>query len=162
MRDHINEHDMTKKMMDIIRGGYKKNLITEQDTDGMNIRPDPDPQKDTITVKQPNKEPIAKDASGNETKQYTLYKKYEKELESILGPSIEIDSFIIYKEDKNAILTGTIMLDGNTKYISFELNAKSQDVKSNSNNISGNEDNDIKSKLTGYFEDWKKSISEDI
>ena len=31
MKENINEHDMTKKMMSIIRGGYKAKLLNEQD-----------------------------------------------------------------------------------------------------------------------------------
>jgi hypothetical protein len=160
MRDHINEHDMTKKMMDIIRGGYKKNLITEQDTDGMDIRPDSDPQKDAITVKQPNKEPISKDASGNETEEYSLYNKYDGELESNVGQSVNIESFIIYIKNGYAVLTGKIILDSkDNSFITFDMTSNGN-IEIDANNISGGDNADIvQKKLFGYFDKWKIDVN---
>lgn len=160
MREHINEHDMTKKMMDIIRGGFKKSLITEQDIDTMNIRTDSDSQKDTITVKQPNKEPIAKDASGNETEEYALYNTYNKELESSVGQSVNIDSFIIYIKDGYAVLTGKIVLDSqNNSYIEFDM-VSNGNIEIDAENISGGDNSDIiQKKLFGYYNNWRKDIN---
>lgn len=81
MGNNINEHDMTKKMMDVIRGGYKSKLIFEGD------------QQDTIT-------PTKGDAVFNDE-----YKK----LSEIVDPSIEITNFKIYPVDKNAIIEGNML-----------------------------------------------------
>ena len=52
MKDSINEHDMTKKMMSVMRGGYKP-LLTEfvnaPDLKTQQIEPEVDPESETQT-----------------------------------------------------------------------------------------------------------------
>jgi hypothetical protein len=45
MKERIDEHDMTKKMMDIMRGGYKSRLITEAEEQ-------PEQQSDSMVEKE--------------------------------------------------------------------------------------------------------------
>ena len=76
MKENINEHDMTKKMMDIMRGGYKNKLITEADEIEKAI---PIDDKDTL-------EPKKGDA---------VYSAELKKLQNIVDPSAEITNFKI-------------------------------------------------------------------
>ena len=102
MENNINEHDMTKKMMDIIRGGYKSRLITEADEQNQTaepeMKPDAGDQKDTLSPKKG-------DAVFNDE-----YKK----LSEIVDPSVEITNFKIYPIDKKASLR--CFLEDNIKY----------------------------------------------
>ena len=137
MKDNINEHDMTKKMMDIIRGGYKFKLITEADEQNQagepqtDLSPDAGDQKDTISPKKG-------DAVFNDE-----YKK----LSEIVDPSAEITNFKIYPVDKNA----------------FKMELKEDEVKIDTGTIGLNDDNnEILKKLQGYFKNWKNEWAKKI
>ena len=47
MKENINEHDMTKNMMKIMRGGYKSKLLVEIEDQDASL--ESDDQKDTLT-----------------------------------------------------------------------------------------------------------------
>jgi hypothetical protein len=162
MKQNLNEHEMTQKMIDAIRGNHKKMLIKEQDEENMGkeIRVDDDDQKDTITIKKPNEPVIKTDAQGNETGEYGLYKKYLKAIKGALTTSVKIDSFIIYTEEDYAVLSGRIVLNKeNESEIEFTM-VSNGDVTINSKNITaGSNSGDINNKILGYFEIWKKEIN---
>jgi hypothetical protein len=162
MKQNLNEHEMTQKMIDAIRGNHKKMLIKEQDEENMGkeIRVDDDDQKDTITIKKPNEPVIKTDAQGNETEEYGLYKKYLEAVEGALRTSVKIDSFIIYTEENYAVLSGRIVLNKeNESEIEFTM-VSNGDVTINSKNITaGSNSGDIDNKILGYFEIWKKEIN---
>lgn len=147
MENNINEHDMTKKMMDVIRGGYKSKLITEADeqvqTAEPELKPDAGDQKDTIS-------PTKGDAVFNDE-----YKK----LSEIVDPSAEITNFKIYPVDKNAIIEGNIM----NNRAQFKMELSENEVKVDTGTIGLNDDNnEILKKLQGYFKNWKNEWAKKI
>lgn len=147
MGNNINEHDMTKKMMDIIRGGYKSKLINEADetaqTAEPEMKPDSGDQKDTIT-------PTKGDAVFNDE-----YKK----LSEIVDPSVEITNFKIYPIDKNAIIEGNIL----NNRAQFKMELSEDEVKVDTGTIGLNDDNnEILKKLQGYFKNWKNEWAKKI
>ena len=84
MKQRINEHDMTKKMMDILRGGYKDMLTEEVDN-----------QKDTKDYTTSN----------------PIYQEELKKIKETVDSSIEIDEFRSYinPNNKNVMMTGTML-----------------------------------------------------
>jgi hypothetical protein len=147
MEKNINEHDMTKKMMDIIRGGYKSRLITEADeqnpTAEPEMKPDVGDQKDTLSPKKG-------DAVFNDE-----YKK----LSEIVDPSVEITNFKIYPIDKNAIIEGNIL----NNRAQFKMELSEDEAKVDTGTIGLNDDNnEILKKLQGYFKNWKNEWSKKI
>jgi len=162
MKENINEHDMTKRMMDIIRGGFKTRLITEVDeptqpTQDVNsqaqIVPKIDDRRDTVEIK-----------SGDAM--------FEEELKSLteIDKSATIDSFIIYLKPKqdsntqtepsnenvnnenNAIMKGEF-LHGLASY-TMELNKNEMII--NTKPMSLNQKNpQILNMMQGYFENWR-------
>lgn len=147
MGNNINEHDMTKKMMDIIRGGYKSKLINEADELGQTAEPEMTPdsgdQKDTIS-------PTKGDAVFNDE-----YKK----LSEIVDPSVEITNFKIYPIDKNAIIEGNIL----NNRAQFKMELSEDEVKVDTGTIGLNDDNnEILRKLQGYFKNWKNEWAKKI
>ena len=79
MINRIDEHDMTKKMVNIIRGDYKKILIENQN--------------DTLDIS--NGDPVYKD-------------EYNK-LSEIVDPSVDITNFKIYPVDRNVVIEGKLL-----------------------------------------------------
>jgi len=142
MKENINEHDMTKKMMEVIRGGYRSKLITEAEEQPSEDNTGGD-QKDTISPKEG-------DAVFNDE-----YKK----LSEIVDPSVGITNFKIYPVDKNAFIEGNIM--NNRAQFKMELNK--DEVKVDTGTIGLNDDNnEILKKLQGYFKNWKNEWAKKI
>ena len=128
MKEHINEHDMTKKMMDVIRGGYR-GIITEESDD----------QKDTIEY-----------GPGN-----PIYQEELKKIKDIVDSSIEIDNFNSYinPENKNVVMTGT-MLFGKLAF-RFELIKDEAELSTVEPYDLTAENNSKINKMTGYFQKWR-------
>ena len=164
MKQNLNEHEMTQKMIDAIRGNQKKMLIKEQDEENMGkeIRVDDDDQKDTITIKKPNEPVIKTDAQGNETEEYKLYEKCLNDIKDILGKkNVKIDSFIIYIGGGYASLSGSVLLDNaSNSFIKFTMYSNNDKPEIETENIEFNDEEiyDVK-KLKGYFDSWKKEIN---
>lgn len=139
MKEKINEHDMTKKMMDIIRGGYKV-MLNEEIED----------QKDTKEY-----------TSGDSTYQDEL-----KKIKDTVDSSIEIDEFRSYinPENKNVMMTGT-MLFGKVKF-RFELIRDEAELSTVEPYDLTSENNEKISKMIGYFKNWRdewaKRITEEL
>jgi len=127
MKERINEHDMTKKMMDVIRGGY------------MGIIKEVDEQKDTIEY-----------GPGN-----TVYQEELKKIKDIVDSSIEIDNFNAYinPQNKNVIMTGT-MLFGKLSF-RFELIKDEAELSTVEPYDLTAENNNKVNKITGYFQKWR-------
>jgi hypothetical protein len=142
MKENINEHDMTKKMMEVIRGGYRSKLITEAEEQPSEDNTGGD-QKDTISPKEG-------DAVFNDE-----YKK----LSEIVDPSVEITNFKIYPVDKNAIIEGNIL----NNRAQFKMELSEDEVKVDTGTIGLNDDNnEILKKLQGYFKNWKNEWAKKI
>lgn len=129
MSERINEHDMTKKMMEIMRGGFKDKLITENDG-----------QNDVIS-------PVKGDAVFNEEL---------KKLQDTVDPRVKITNFKIYPTDENVIIEGTFLQreDQNTG-IKFKMSLASGEIETSMNNIDlSDKVSLLLQKLKGYYENW--------
>ena len=139
MKQHINEHDMTKKMMDILRGGYKDMLTEEVDN-----------QKDT------------KDYATTDP----IYQEELKKIKETVDSSIEIDEFRSYinPNNKNVMMTGT-MLFGKVIF-RFELIRDEAELSTIEPYDLTIENNEKISKMIGYFKNWRdewaKKITEEM
>jgi hypothetical protein len=145
MKENINEHDMTKKMMDIIRGGYKSRLITEVENQGQTAPSDRniDNEKDTINVNKGD----------------AVFNNEYKKLSETVDPSIDITNFKIYPVDKNAIIEGTLLNNRAT----FKMELTADEVLIDTGSIGLNDDNnEILKKIQGYFKNWKDEWAKKI
>jgi hypothetical protein len=160
MRENINEHDMTKKMMDIMRGGYKKNLLseavenTQQDTNNQpaaNNEPiegeiDSDDQKDTITVSA--SDPVFQDES--------------KKLRDIVGSSAKINDFKIFPSQGNVIISGSLNQgEGENTGIQFIMSLLARKIQITMNNIEVDDEVDAElTKLRGHYKNFENEWDE--
>lgn len=125
MKDRINEYDMTKKMMDIIRGDYKT-LLTEND-------------KDTINPQQGD----------------AIFKDELNKLQDTVDPSVRISSFKIYPNDHNVIIDGTFLQKNDESGITFKMDLANGDIETSMNNIDlSDKVSQLLQKLKGYYENW--------
>lgn len=136
MKQNINEHDMTKNMMEIIRGGFKK-LIREADEQ---LSPDPDDQKDTLT-------PVKGDA---------VFKEELNKLMDTVDSSAQITNFKIYPSDRNVMIEGTLLEGENEgSGIKFKMMLKKRDIETSMDNIELDDNISlILQKLRGYYQNW--------
>lgn len=126
-KNRIDEHDMTKKMMDTIRGGFKK-VIKEQ-TEG-----------DTITV-------LPTDAE---------YQDQLKKLETV-HPSADITNFKIYPNDGNVIIDGEFLPNETQEsgiVFSLALTAREVKIQMNGQNDLDNQVSQLLTRLEGYYDKW--------
>lgn len=136
MKNSINEHDMTKKMMDIIRGGYKSRLISEADE----MAPEPDDYRDTLDVKKTD----------------SVYKAELKKLQDIVDPRVEITNFKIYTQDSNVLMEGIFLKGENEDTgIKFRMSLAAGEINITMSNIEVTDKVSLLlTKLKGYYENW--------
>jgi len=128
--ENINEHDMTKKMMDVMRGGYKSKLITEQSSSDV----------DTINPKKGD----------------AVFNTELRKLQDTVDPRVSITNFKIYPVDGNVILDGVFLKgeDDNTGII-FKMSLAKGEIETTMNNIDLNDKvSNLLNKLKGYYENW--------
>lgn len=126
-KERLDEHDMTKKMMDVMRGGYK-GLLNE------------DVNEDTIT-------PQKGDA---------IYNEEIKKLQDTVDPRVKITSFKIYPSDENVIIQGVFLKredEDSGIHFSMSLNAGEVDTTMKSIELS-DKVSLILQKIKGYYENW--------
>lgn len=128
MKDKINEHDFTKKMMSIIRGGYKDKLINEEE------------DKDTLS-------PQPDDA---------VFKDELSKLQDVVDPRVNITNFKIYTVDQNVIIEGTFLQqESKDSGINFRMSLAKGDVETTMNNIElSDKVSLLLQKLKGYYQNW--------
>jgi len=143
MKEKINEHDMTKRMMAILRGGYKKYLITEENTNN---------QEDILSSQKDNNQ---KDTLSPQ-KGDSVYEEELKKLMDIVDSSAQISNFKIYPIDRNVIIEGKL-LEGEDKNsgIIFEMNLKKRELTTTMEGIDLTDNVSlILQKLKGYYQNW--------
>jgi hypothetical protein len=146
MKENINEHDMTKRMMDIMRGGFKP-LLTENEEPVVDS-PKPSESNDVIT-------PVSGDAIFNEELQ---------KLRDTVSPRIKITSFKIYPTDENVIIDGVMEYkESEGTGITFKMSLAAGEVETTMNDIELNDNvSDLLHKLKGYYEnfrlEWSKKL----
>jgi len=129
--ENINEHDQTKKMIDIMRGGYKKSLITENEG-----------HDDTIS-------PVPSDA---------VFKDELKKLNDTVDSSGRITNFKIYPIAVNVIIEGTFLPgEDEGSGITFKMSLKKGEIETSMNNIELSDNiSGLLTRLKGYYENWVK------
>jgi len=129
MKENINEHDMTKKMMEIMRGGFKNRLITENDG-----------QDDTVSPKPGD----------------AVFNDELKKLQDTVEPRVKITNFKIYPTDENVIIEGVFLQRENQDSgIHFKMSLAAGDIETSMNNIDLSDKVSILlQKLNGYYENW--------
>ena len=143
MKERINEHDMTKRMMDIMRGGYKPLLSEEATNMGMSATPqegEPAESKDVIT-------PVAGDAVFNDEL---------KKLQDTVDPRVKITSFKIYPVDENVIIEGVFLQrEKEGTGITFRMSLAAGEIETSMNDIElSDKVSLLLQKLKGYYENW--------
>lgn len=152
MKESINEHDMTKKMMDIMRGGFKPLLKENEEPVAnepiTNDMVNPTEADDVVT-------PVAGDAVFNDELQ---------KLRDTVSPRIKITSFKIYPTDENVIIDGVMEYkESEGTGITFKMSLAAGDVETTMNDIELNDNiSDLLHKLKGYYEnfrlEWSKKL----
>jgi hypothetical protein len=152
MKESINEHDMTKRMMDIMRGGFKPLLKENEEPVAnepiTNDTVNPTEADDVVT-------PVAGDAVFNDELQ---------KLRDTVSPRIKITSFKIYPTDENVIIDGVMEYkESEGTGITFKMSLAAGDVETTMNDIELNDNiSDLLHKLKGYYEnfrlEWSKKL----
>ncbi len=146
MKDIINEHDHTKKMLDIIRGGYVdiNRIITENDAES---DAPTDAVNDTESDADNNLSPVEGDSIFNEE----LTK-----LRDTVDPKVKITNFKIYPNDDNVLIEGVFLqnegLDSGIKF-KMKLEASEIEIKINAIDLTDKVLN-LLQKLKGYYQNW--------
>ena len=167
MKEKINEHDMTKKMMEVIRGGYTSKLMTEENATDNNpsVNPTPSPKLE----------------GGDENKVLDIKPKdavYKDQLGKLqaLNSRVTIDFFKIYTDPDNAnvhmgvvFLQGAIasgdgsndadqenwMNKGNRSGVYFELDLLNGYKPPVVKNVSNSDLSQLLDKLEGFYQNWE-------
>lgn len=128
MKQNINEHDMTKKMMDIVRGGFKS-LLKENDGRDDTISPSPSD---------------------------SVFKDELKKLQDTVDPRVKITNFKIYPSDENVIIEGTFLQrESEDSGIKFKMSLAAGDIETSMNDIELDDKVSLLlQKLKGYYENW--------
>jgi hypothetical protein len=148
MKENINEHDMTKKMMDILRGGHKNMLKEETQADisqadisqDDSLPADGSEDKDTITV----------------TPDDAVFKDELKKLQGTVDPRVKITSFKIYPVDENVILEGVFLQrESEGTGITFIMSLAAGEIETSMTDIElSDKVSLLLQKLKGYYENW--------
>jgi hypothetical protein len=158
--EKLNEHDMTKKMMDVMRGGYKSLLTEFVDTPNMGtqqIKQQPDPEQPTTkmvdTVDGPEPDGTLTPVQGD-----AVFNDELKKLQDTVDSSVEITNFKIYPSDKNIMIEG-ILEERNTQDsgIKFRMELKAGEIKTSMSDVDlTDEISTILNALQGYYINWRK------
>ncbi len=174
MKDRIDEHDMTKDMMAIMRGGYKS-LLKEADEPLAPADPnsapaaDPNaapqaPSNDIRALKPDPQNPdeliiASSDANGrvevNPNKDYSNV--YNTELNGLktLDSRVKITSFIIYVGDNPDVEIKVTFLPTANSGIDATLRFSENNLLLNTRNLVNTIDvQQLTNKLTGYYSTW--------
>ncbi len=163
MKENINEHDMTKRMMDIIRNSQKR-IIKEADEPQVGptqpqIVPGDDLPEEPKMAKPPKdgREPLIQlDSTYIELdKNDQRVKDLAKKLEDIAN--ITITSVYVSK-NKDLVITGAALQYQNSG-LYFTMALSNKDVVSSSENVEGDEANEIIKKLQGFLKNLRDDVA---
>lgn len=160
MKENINEHDMTKKMMDSIRNGFKT-LVTEEveqpeteveDADAETVAGDdlPEPTEEEGIEKESEDtiSPVSGDAVFNDEL---------KKLQDTVNASAKITNFKIYPSDDNVMIEGAFLRNENENsgiHFTMALNAREVKLEMQGSNDLDDDVIDLLKKLKGYYKVW--------
>jgi hypothetical protein len=174
MKERIDEHDMTKDMMAIMRGGYKS-LLREADEPVPPADPNAAPPADPNSVPQAPENDIralkpdpenpdelviaSSDANGkvevNPNKDYTNVYNTELNGFKTLDSRVKITSFIIFVGDNPDVEIKVTFLPTANSGIDATLRFSENNLLLNSRNLVNTTDvQQLTNKLTGYYSTW--------
>lgn len=165
MKDRIDEHDMTKRMMDIMRGGYK-GLINEAEFQDAQTQGQPSSdQVNPSDLDQSQEAPLPSDTIQL-TPQDATYQTELKTMRDTVDDSVNFTSFNIYPEDENVVIDGYLeKRNADNSGIFFKMDKNASDIETSMVDVElDDEINEIVKRLTGYYQifvkTWKKNIHE--
>jgi len=125
----INEHDMTKKMIDTIRGGYKT-LLNEQEDSSINLK------------------------AGDQ-----VFDDELKKFSDTVDPRVEFTLFNIYPNDQNVIITGKLDIGIEFRMSKkdtdgLKIKTDNMDVNSDNTNIL----NKLNGYYQNWVRDWAEKL----
>jgi hypothetical protein len=150
MKKNINEHDKTKEMMSILRGGFKTRLISEEVEQSQSVEepqlvpgddlPEPETEQDTISPK-----------SGD-----SVFNEELKKLQDTVDPRVKITNFKIYPVDQNAIIEGVFLQrESEESGIHFKMSLSAGELQTSMEQIELDDKvSFVLQKLKGYYENW--------
>ena len=146
MKENINEHDMTKKMMSVMRGGYKLLMEDEGATEGATegaSNPPLDAVEDSGDTISPKK--------GD-----SVFNDELKKLQDTVDPRVKITNFKIYPVDENVILEGVFLQrESQESGIKFRMSLAAGDIQTSMTDIElSDKVSLLLQKLKGYYENW--------
>lgn len=178
MRENINEHDMTKKMMQIIRSQQKplikeieepQNNLSNQATQLIPGDDLPEPEEDK-TAKPPKLGKVPKDVKMDSSyfeldRNDPRFKKVEDEIKNIVDGTVTITSVYINKPInetgfKDLVIVGKALNygedeTGSEKGLFFTLALSEDKVKYDIVSLEGNEFTNVVDKLQRYLNKLK-------
>lgn len=154
MKENINEHDKTKQMMDIMRGGFKK-LIKEDDTQPMDAVTAPQPKPLEAGDDLPEPEQDGEDTLSPQPGD-SAFKDELKKLQDTVDPRVKITNFKIYTADQNVIIEGVLLQrESENSGIHFKMDLAAGDIETSMQDIELDDKVSlVLQKLKGYYENW--------
>jgi len=164
MKENINEHDMTKRMMQIIRGQQKSlikeveepinNLVQQPLTPGDDL---PEPEEKLAKSPNEGREPMIKlnDTYIQLDKDDQRVKDLSKKLEDIANVNI---TSVYVSPSKDLVVTGeALQYEDSGMFFTMALSKK--DVLTSSENVEGDEPNEIIKKLQGFLDNLRDDVA---
>lgn len=159
MNERINEHDMTKRMMDVMRGGYKGLLTELRNTPSLDTGFDPNADQNNgpapaIDSSQPQ---VSNDTI--ELKQGdAVFNDELNQMRDIVDGTVEFTSFNIYPTDKNVVIDGYMQKqESEDSGIFFKMAVTSSDIQTSMVDVELDDNvNEALQRLKGYYEKFKK------
>jgi hypothetical protein len=146
MKENINEHDKTKQMMNIMRGGFKS-IINEEDTMG-------NPGQEQMQPEVDGEEP---EATKSPVKGGALWKEELEGLQTI-DKRVRIDNFKIYPQNEDVLLEGTFLpkpdINAGVKFKMTLLGSNPELIPSSENIVLETNLVSLLGKLIGYYKNW--------
>jgi hypothetical protein len=142
----LEEHDMTKKMLDTIRGGR---LITEVEevSGGLDT-----PVTNDVSNTQQAQPSESEDLNPDELR------KLEKAFMDSVSPKVEFKEFKIYRKERNAVFSGVFQDLGGMEWVMSLKDSDGLNISAESLKL---DDTAIKTlhSLYGFYKNWSKEWS---
>lgn len=161
MKENINEHDMTKKMMGIMRGGYKLLLeddgsfgVADEGPSSALVGSSDTPTDETtngISDAPEETEDVISPKKGD-----SVFNDELKKLQDTVDPRVKISNFKIYPVDENVIIEGTFLQrESEDSGIKFKMSLSAGEIQTTMTDIDlSDKVSLLLQKLKGYYENW--------
>lgn len=160
MKDRINEHEMTQKMMEIMRGGYKQ-LLSEADGQFDPSSTQVNPADMDTSQQAPEPDDVIELKPGDAT--------YESELKTMrdtVSGGVVFTSFNIYPSDSNVVIDGYLeKQESEDSGVFFKMALTASDIETSMVDVELDDKvTETMKRLAGYYpkfeEDWLTRIHE--